>query len=586
MHLEAFYHGTKDSWAYAYDNRTIHLRFRTKRDDVEQVYAVTGDKYAWGKTAKTEPLQKTASDAMFDYWEGRFRPVYKRMNYGFKITAGNETVWMVENGITHYEPYPPGGYYEYSYIHEIDVFTPPEWAKDAIFYQIFPDRFCNGDPTNDHEAVQPWGTTPDYLNHMGGDLQGVMNKLDYLCDLGINAIYFTPLFEATSNHKYDTVDYKKVDPHFGDSELLKKLVDECHKRGIRVILDAVFNHCSENFFAFKDVREKGKDSKYADWFYVREFPIAVKDGIPTYDTFGFYGNMPKFNTANPEVKAYLLDVARFWIEEIKLDGWRLDVANEIDHHFWREFRRVVKEANPNAYIIGEVWNDSINWLLGDQFDSVMNYPFSNRVLEFFVSGLIDGFTFANNMGCLLMRYPQQANEVIFNLLCSHDTPRALTVCNEDKRKLKLAIVFLMTYIGTPCIFYGDEIGLKGGQDPGCRVCMEWDPKKRDNELYDFYKLLINLRKKNKVLRDGRFRFLKADMNDMRIVYERIDEDEHFVIWMNNTIGPTTIEHPIEAEGWVDALSGEKVTTYQGKLSIPLDPLGYRILRRRLKEEKK
>ncbi|WNQ12919.1 alpha-glycosidase [Paenibacillus aurantius] len=586
MHLEAFHHGPRNNWAYAYDNETLHLRFRTKRDDVEAVYAVTGDKYDWNRTAATLSMDKTASDAIFDYWEVAVKPAFRRLTYGFKITAGSETLWLIETGIFNSEPHPPGGYFEYPYLHEIDVFNPPEWAKDAVFYQIFTERFCNGDPANDPEGTEPWGGQPTTTNSFGGDLQGVMDKLDYLVDLGVNAIYFTPIFESPSNHKYDTIDYKKVDPHFGTNELLKELVEKCHEKGLKVMLDAVFNHSGSQFPPFVDVKEKGKDSRYADWFHINEFPLAVHDGIPTYDTFGFFGDMPKFNTANPEVKEYLLDIARYWIEEIKLDGWRLDVANEVDHHFWREFRSVVKKANPEAYIVGEVWNDSIVWLLGDQFDSVMNYPFSNKILEFFSQDHMDGYSFANSMGSLLMRYPQQANEVVFNLLCSHDTPRALTICGGDKRRLKLAVVFLLTYMGTPCIFYGDEIGLEGGGDPDCRKCMEWDPQKQDNELYDFYKILISLRKKNRALRSGHFRFLQADSNDRRIIYERMDHHLHFMIYMNNQEEITTMTHPCETDDWRDALSGEHVPTQDGQMVIELEEFGYRILYRYLDKENK
>ncbi|GIP39149.1 neopullulanase [Paenibacillus sp. J31TS4] len=582
MQLEAFYHGPKNLWAYAYDNETLHLRVRTKRDDVQRVYAVTGDKYDWERTTHTYPMEKFASDSIFDYWEAQVKPAYRRLNYAFRFEAGTEALWMCESGISHEEPYPPGGYYTFPYIHEIDVFNPPDWAKEAVFYQLFPERFANGDPSNDPEGVEPWGGQPTRENFFGGDLKGVQDHLDYLLDLGINAIYFTPLFKSPSNHKYDTIDYRTVDPHFGTNEQLKELVEACHDKGIRVMLDAVFNHCGYEFPPFQDVLKHGKDSKYADWFHVKEFPLEVRDGIPTYDTFGFFEHMPKFNTANPEVKEYLLDVARYWIGEIKLDGWRLDVADEIDHHFWRDFRRIVKEANPDAYIVGEVWNDSIMWLLGDQFDSVMNYPFSNKVLEFFAAGERDGISFANDMGALLTRYPKQANEVIFNLLCSHDTPRALTLCGEDKRRLKLCVVYLLTYMGTPCIFYGDEIGLSGGGDPDCRQCMEWDFDKQDRELFDFYKLLIGLRKKHGALRDGRFRFLKADPHDRRIIYERMDGKMHFLIWMNNEETPTDMEYPLETNDWKDALSEEPVPVKDGKMKIHLDELGYRIVYRQIK----
>lgn len=435
MLLEALYHVPRDKWAYAYDPATIHLRVRTKRDDVERVFALTGDKYDWKGTYQELAMEKAAHDRMFDYWEVSVRPRFKRLSYAFKLVAGAEIVYMQDSGIQTEEPTPPGELFEFPYIHEIEVFKVPEWAKQAVFYQIMPERFANGDPSNDPKPVEAWGGKPTRENYFGGDLQGVLDHLDDLVDLGITAIYFTPLFAAPSNHKYDTMDYKKVDPHFGDNALLKKVVESCHERGIRVVLDAVFNHCGEQFPPFQDVLKNGAASPYADWFHVNQFPARVENGVPTYDTFGFFPKMPKFNTANPQLKEYLLGVAEYWIKEIKLDGWRLDVANEIDHHFWREFRQIVKKANPDAYLIGEVWSDSLNWLLGDQFDSVMNYPFADKVLEFFNGGM-DGCAFSDEMGALIMRYPQQTNEVVFNMLCSHDTPRLLTRVGGDKRKLE------------------------------------------------------------------------------------------------------------------------------------------------------
>ncbi|WP_342435699.1 alpha-glycosidase [Paenibacillus sp. FSL L8-0436] len=580
MLLEAMYHVPRDKWAYAYDTKTIHLRVRTKRDDVDCVAALTGDKYDWDHTFYEIMMEKAASDDRFDYWEAAVRPKYKRLSYTFRVSKGQENVYLLDNGIRSECPQPPNHFYEFPYIHQIDLFKVPNWAKDAVFYQIMTERFANGDPANDPEGTEAWGGTPKLDNFFGGDLQGVLDHLDDLHELGINAVYFTPLFLSPSNHKYDIVDYKKVDPHFGDNELLKHVVEECHRRGIRVMLDAVFNHCSDKFPPFQDVLEKGEYSVYKDWFHINSFPAEIVDGIPTYDTFGFFGNMPKFNTANYEVRAYLLEVAEYWIKEIKVDGWRLDVANEVDHHFWREFRKVVKSANPEAYIVGEVWSDSLTWLLGDQFDSVMNYPFSGTVLEFFNGGM-DGITFGQRIGALLMRYPQQTNEVVFNLLGSHDTPRLLTVVGEDKRRLKLAVVFLFTFMGTPCIYYGDEIGLTGSEDPGCRKCMEWDEKKQDRELYDFYRMMIFLRKEHKALREGRFRILVACENDPCIVYERADEIIHFTVWMNNSAETRTLRHPMETDDWQDALTGEPVAPKEGIMHISLDPYGYRILCRNL-----
>lgn len=580
MLLEALYHVPRDKWAYAYNENTIHLRVRTKHLDVEKVNVLCGDKYDWAGTFTELPLEKIAHDVMFDYWETAVTPKYKRLSYYFSLSAGSETLFLLDTGIQHETPNPPEQCYEFSYIHEIDVFKVPEWAKKAIFYQIMPDRFANGDPSNDPTTIVSWNSKPDRHNFMGGDLQGVIDHLDYLVDLGINAIYFTPIFLSESNHKYDTIDYKQVDPHFGTNELLKLLVKACHDRNIAVILDAVFNHCSEHFPPFQDVLKHGEQSKYKDWFHIREYPAQIKDGRPTYDTFGFFGYMPKFNTANEEVRQYLLDIAQYWIKEAQIDGWRLDVANEVDHHFWRHFRHVVKEANPEAYIIGEVWSDSLNWLLGDQFDSVMNYPFANKVLQFFNGGM-DGYRFACEMGGLIMRYPQQTNEVIFNMLCSHDTPRLLTSVGGDKRKLKLCVVFLFTYIGTPCIFYGDEIGLAGESDPDCRKGMIWEADQQDHELYDFYKLMIKLRKKHDALRHGRFSFLKAETGDPCIIYERINETFHFTVWINNTDQTITLSHPMVTNDWCDALSEEQLHSEPNQLNVTLEPYGYRILYRKL-----
>lgn len=580
MLLEALYHVPRDKWAYAYDTETIHLRVRTKKNDVDCVVALTGDKYNWKHTYFEVMMDKAASDDKFDYWEGAVRPLYKRLCYTFRISTGAEDIYLLDNGTRHECPLPPTHYFEFPYIHEIDLFKVPKWAKEAVFYQIMPDRFAKGNPLIDPEGTEIWGGTPRLDNFFGGDLQGVLNHIDDLLELGINAIYFTPIFVSPSNHKYDIMDYKRVDPHFGDNDLMKKLVEECHNKGIRVMLDAVFNHCSDKFPPFQDVLVKGEYSVYKDWFHINSFPARVVDGIPTYDTFGFFGNMPKFNTANPEVKSYLLEVAGYWIKEIKVDGWRLDVANEVDHHFWRDFRKVVKAANSEAYIVGEVWSDSLTWLLGDQFDSVMNYPFSGTVLEFFNGG-ISSRTFSNRIGALLMRYPQQTNEVVFNLLSSHDTPRLLTCLGEDKRRLKLAVVFLFTFMGTPCIYYGDEIGLTGNEDPDCRKCMEWDAEKQDLELYNFYKIMIDLRKKNKALREGRFRILQAGDEDCCIVYERADEFIHFTIWMNNTPDPRTLSHPMETDDWIDSLTTEPVVPQHGIMNITLEPYGYRILCRKL-----
>ncbi|WP_223068017.1 alpha-glycosidase [Paenibacillus caui] len=579
MQLEAVYHRPKQNWSFAYDRNTVYLRLRTKRNDVDRVKVLAADKCDFERTKTEIDMVKLASNELFDFWEAPVIPPYRRLQYAFQLQSGGVSTYMTERGFQAEAPSEPTGLFEFPYVNPADVFTPPEWVKDAIFYQIFPERFANGDPTIDPAETEPWGGKPTGGNFFGGDLQGVIDHLDHLEELGVTAIYFTPVFEAPTNHKYDTRDYKKVDPHFGTNETLKKLVQACHDRGIRVLLDAVFNHSGGTFEPFLDVKKNGARSRYADWFSVREFPLEVKEGIPTYETFAFVPSMPKLNTGNPEVKAYLLDVARYWIEEVGIDGWRLDVANEVDHAFWREFRKVVKQANPDAYILGEIWHDSIMWLQGDQFDAVMNYPFTNAVLDFFTKGKMDGAQFASAIGTLLTSYQRQVQEVAFNLLDSHDTPRLLTLCAGDKSRMKLSAMFQFTFPGTPCIYYGDEVGIAGGGDPDCRRCMEWDPSKQDRELLAFYRELIALRRLHPALRTGEFRFLHAEPGDMRIAYERKDDQARFVILMNANETARTLPLALQEGVWTDAFTGEDVLADGEVQSFKLPAFGYRVLKR-------
>jgi glycosidase len=448
------------------------------------------------------------------------------------------------------------GLFEFSYLHASEVLAPPAWVKEAVFYQIFPERFANGDRGNDPEGCEPWGGTPTPQNYFGGDLQGVLDHLDYLTGLGVNAIYFNPLFQGRTNHKYDTEDYMRVDRQFGDNALLKELVRQCHARGIRVLLDAVFNHCGERFAPFLDVKEQGRGSPYWNWFHVRQFPLEKVDGVPTYETFAFEGHMPKLNTQNPEVQAYLLRVAQYWIEEVGVDGWRLDVANEVDFGFWRSFRKVVKQAKADAYILGEMFHDSMPWLEGDLFDAAMNYPFAETVLDFITRGRLDARGLADALQRQLAWYPRQVNEVMFNLLDSHDTARLLTACRGDERKMRQAVLIQLTFLGTPCIYYGDEVGMKSGGDPGCRGCMEWDEKKQNGGLLDFYRRLIALRRSHAALRTGRLAFVQAERGSGVVVYRRADAVEQFLVVVNRSREAVTVSLPSAGEGgWREGLLG-------------------------------
>jgi len=265
----------------------------------------------------------------------------------------------------------------------MNSFTTPEWVHHAIFYQIFPDRFAKSKKVMKSNNLESWDSAPSVYGYKGGDLLGVVEKLDYLQDLGVNAIYFNPIFQSASNHRYHTHDYFQVDPMLGGYKAFKKLLREAHKRNMRVVLDGVFNHASRGFFQFNDILENGEKSAYLDWFDIRGFPLNAYHGEPNYRCWWGLPALPEFNTDNPQVRDYIFSVAKYWVDE-GIDGWRLDVPFEIDDDaFWQEFRQVVKRANPDAYITGEIAQDASRWLAGDQFDAVMNYLLTYGIWIYF-----------------------------------------------------------------------------------------------------------------------------------------------------------------------------------------------------------
>lgn len=580
MFREAIYHRPLNEYAYAYDEETFHIMLRTKASDVNDVTLIHGDPYDFKKETwryqKTE-MTKTGSTKYFDYWKVAIRPSFKRLRYAFQCQSLNgDTVVYTERGFYDHPPADIGNYFCLPFLHAIDSFQAPEWVKDTVWYQIFPERFANGDPTNDPANTLPWGSAaPAVDSFFGGDFQGVINHLDHLEKLGITGIYFCPIFKAPTNHKYDTVDYMEIDPQFGDKKTFKRLVKACHERGIRVMLDAVFNHSGYYFEPFQDVLRLGENSEYKDWFHIRNFPIETAP-IPNYDAFGFVANMPKLNTANPKVKEYLLQVARYWIEEFDIDGWRLDVANEVDHAFWRDFRQVVKQAKPDAYILGEIWHDSMPWLQGDQFDAVMNYPFTHGVIEFFAKHAMNSTEFRDSITNVLHMYPQNVNEQAFNLLDSHDTARILSLAKGDKARVRLMYIFQLSFIGTPCLYYGDEIGMAGENDPGCRACMEWDPSNQDQDLFKFVQQLISMRKTYDAFGNGTtFKFLDTEEQGNIVVYVKETKEERLIFVLNNSDQVYSIEISELAGFKGKELFSEQEIQFDEQAKISIVPYGYR-----------
>ncbi|MCY6958500.1 glycoside hydrolase family 13 protein [Clostridium brassicae] len=601
----AVHHMPKSNYSYGYDNETLHIRVKTKKGEVKRASIRIGDPYIWDAGGcdggnmnakggvwiggKTYPMRKELETEYFDHWIVEYKPDKKRARYAFILEGEEETILFTEKKVYELDGKEDEkkfckieDFYCFPYLNSADVAKPPKWVKDTVWYQIFPDRFCNGDHSIDPVNVEPWGTEPTGDNFMGGDLQGVINKLDYLSDLGITGLYFCPIFNATSNHRYDTIDYLQIDPRLGDKEVFKKLVKEAHSRGMKIMLDAVFNHLGYFSPQWQDVVKNGINSKYKDWFYINKYPVIDRplDKLDSdnlnYETFGRTPKMPKLNTENPEVIEHLLKVGRYWVGEMDIDGWRLDVCNEVDHVFWRKFREEVKKIKPEVYIIGEVWHDGLPWLMGDQLDAVMNYPLTEALESFFCTNEIDAEEFKYMVNSIAVSYPMQVNESNFNLLDSHDTPRILTTAKQIKEKVKLAFLFMFTQAGCPCVYYGDEIGMEGNQGMGMefhRRCMIWDEEKQDKDMFNFIKKLIKLKKDNDEFKLLKNIWVMAESNNNSLIY--LKGDIAIIINNNDYEAVMDIPNDFKNREVLDLYNSKKIILRE---QVKLKPYEFKIIK--------
>ncbi len=454
---------------------------------------------------------------------------------------------------------------------------PPAWVSDAVFYQIFPDRFARSDSVPKPANLEEWDTPPTRHGYKGGDLEGIIEKLDWLSDLGITAIYLNPIFQSASNHRYHTYDYFRVDPLLGGNRAFERLLTACHDRGIRVVLDGVFNHTGRGFFAFHDILENGYDSPWIDWFIVTGTPLNPYRGDLAPNYHSWWGNpaLPKFNTDNPEVREYLMRVGEHWTER-GIDGWRLDVPAEISTPgFWEEFRSRVRAKNPEAYLVGEIWGDATDWIVrGDRFDAAMNYLFTGWTLAFTAghridSGIAEGVDYplkpaldaaeyGDSIERLLRNYPEHTTRANLNLLGSHDTPRALTVAADDVGSVILAALCMFTFPGAPCIYYGDEIGLTGGKDPASRAAFPWEePESWNRRLLEAFRSLIALRHRHPVLRHGSHRRLPSAPNSPLYVFTRESPSEKLLVAVNTAEDAVSASiHEADPAGRYETLWGE------------------------------
>ena len=592
----------------------VRLRFRTARDDAQEVCLISG--------GETLQMQKMSSGEVFDYYETEVQLTDTMFVYYFRIKSESEELCYHRCGVSEH----PVEYYNFRIM---PGFSTPAWAKGAVMYQIFVDRFCNGDPSNDVEdgeyvyigepvcKVKDWNEFPaamDIRRFHGGDLQGVLDKLDYLEELGVEVIYFNPLFVSPSNHKYDIQDYDYIDPHYGviiedggevlpegekdntratkyqkrtgdirnleaSNRLFAKLVEEMHTRGMRVILDGVFNHCGsfnkwmdrERIYEPQPEYEKGAyvsaQSPYRDFFHFFDEREEAWPYNKNYDGWWGHDTLPKLNYEDsPTLEEYILNIGKKWVSPpYNADGWRLDVAadlgysNEYNHIFWENFRKAVKSANPQALILAEHYGDPGEWLQGDEWDSVMNYDAFMEPLTWFLTGMEkhsderrtdlwgNADNFVNTMNHFMASMLTPSLQVAMNELSNHDHSRFLTRTNHivgrvaqlgskaaeegiNLAVMREAVAVQMTWVGAPTVYYGDEAGVCGFTDPDSRRTYPWGQENR--ELVEFHKEMIRIHKREKLLRTGSLKMLSWSSNVL--AYARFQEGEQIIVVLNNS----------------------------------------------------
>lgn len=561
MNLAGIMHRPDSEMAYVVNEQTVNIRLRTAKDDIVNVELLAGDPYSLRSLPTDEKfyqvpkqMTKIMSDGISDFWQVTVTEPKRRLAYAFLVTdmLGIQKIHSDKGffKVADADLMDMNFYFRMPFFQTIDQYNAPKWVTDTVWYQIFPERFANGDVSNDPTGTKSWNSTdhPGREDFYGGDLQGILDHLDHLQDLGVSGIYLNPIFQAPSNHKYDTQDYMTVDPHFGDAKLFKQLVQAAHERGIRVMLDAVFNHIGDKSMQWQDVLKNGQASPYANWFHIRKFPATYTPtdnfefaADATYDTFDYTPHMPKLNTSNPEVVDYLLNIATYWVKEFDIDAWRLDVANEIDHHFWRKFHDAMMALKPDFCILGEIWHTSQSWLVGDEFTAIMNYSYTGAILQYFLENE-SADTLVQKMSHQLMLYRDATNRMMFNTLDSHDTPRLMTLAHEDKQLAKSILAFTFMQPGVPSIYYGTEYGMTGENDPDDRKPMVWQPELQDHDLYDFMQKLVQVRRQNIAkLSDDKITF--DVIGDRQIRLTREDNQTRIVGVFNNGTADLTVEQP-------------------------------------------
>lgn len=545
MKKSEIFHRSFAELCYALDEDNLKISIYTGLD-AQKVTICQGDPYIAGIMGGKGRWSGTKAQ-MLDVkilenqklWSIVIAPEYKRLKYYFIIENKSEKLYCFEEGIyteneIRHRNLPRC--FLMPWMNKSDIIKTPQWVEDTIWYQIFPERFCNGNSSINPPGCKKWKSQKVHFADMyGGDLEGIIQKLDYIKDLGVSGIYLNPIFKSNSNHKYNTEDYETIDPYFGDEQTFIRLVNEAHRRGIKIMIDAVFNHSGWDFDKWQDVVKNGEDSRYKDWFMVNFFPIKkmgdTKD--KNFYSFAFFRGMPKLNTNNKEVADYLIGLCKRWVADWKIDAIRFDVGNEVCHRFLRRLRDEVKELNPNVYLVGEIWHDSINWLMGDEYDAVMNYPLTEGIKRFFSESELTSQFLECHYNRMSSAYPEQICRVQMNLFDSHDTIRLINVIDKNIDKFYQMVAVLFTLYGSPSIYYGTEIALEGGYDPDCRRCMPWSDieKGKFSEVTEKIKSLIALRNTNKAAKSMNLKFTH-NKNNRLVTYTKTGGNSKITVVLN------------------------------------------------------
>lgn len=521
------------------------------------------------------PMERMWRDEAVEVWQAVFAVQDPRIVYAFVLRSEEVCVLHDADG-THAVPDDPGRVSGFHYAHAYPAREKPEWARGCVGYQIFPDRFRRVDVPGE-EPVEPWGSRRVANEYrFGGNLRGILEAVPYLKALGVGVVYMTPIFLSDTSHRYNTFDYYQIDPLLGTTQDLCALADALHEQGMHIVLDGVFNHCGLGFAPFQDAQKNGRASRYYDWFFFGEqYPCG-------YMTFGEnWPYMPKLNMQNPDCAAYFLEVGRHWLQKAHVDGWRLDVSPEVYPDFWRRFRRAVLEENPQAILIAECWDDSREWCtVGDMFDGTMHYVLSSAIWKFFAEERWSLAQFDAGINRAMMLYPQEVQNVMWSFLSSHDTERMLTRCGNRARSMRAAAFFQMTYPGVPVIYYGDELGMRGGPDPDCRRSMTWE-RVPTSGMLAYYKRLTHMRNSLPVLREGAWITHEVGRDGLYAYLRRTDDAMALCVLNTSAVRirrtlalPQTLA---EAGALLDALSGKRLAVQSGAVMLSLAPGEGRVL---------